>query len=70
MPELPDLTIVAEQLAALATGRTVREATAPAPILVRATPQEPSRSRHFGCALSAWCRLVRPVIVIGDSPWP
>ena len=40
MPELPDLTIVAEQLAARAAGRTVREATAPAPILVRATPQE------------------------------
>ena len=40
MPELPDLTIVAEQLAARAAGRTVREATAPAPILVRATPRE------------------------------
>ena len=40
VPELPDLTIVAEQLAARAAGRTVREATAPAPILVRATPQE------------------------------
>jgi formamidopyrimidine-DNA glycosylase len=40
VPELPDLTIVAEQLAARAAGRTVREATAPAPILVRATPRE------------------------------
>jgi formamidopyrimidine-DNA glycosylase len=40
MPELPDLTIVAEQLAARATGRTVREATAPVPILVRATPAQ------------------------------
>jgi formamidopyrimidine-DNA glycosylase len=40
VPELPDLTIVAEQLAARITGRTVLEATAPAPILVRATPAE------------------------------
>jgi formamidopyrimidine-DNA glycosylase len=38
VPELPDLTVVAEQLAARAIGRTVLEATAPAPILVRATP--------------------------------
>jgi formamidopyrimidine-DNA glycosylase len=40
VPELPDLTIVAEQLAARITGRIVLEATAPAPILVRATPAE------------------------------
>ena len=40
MPELPDLTIVAEQLAERATGRKVLEATAPTPILVRATPAE------------------------------
>jgi formamidopyrimidine-DNA glycosylase len=40
VPELPDLTIVAEQLAARISGRTVLEATAPAPILVRATPAE------------------------------
>lgn len=40
MPELPDLTVVAEQLEARATGRTVLEATAPTPILVRATPAE------------------------------
>jgi formamidopyrimidine-DNA glycosylase len=40
MPELPDLTIVAEELQARATGRTVLEVTAPAPILVRATPPE------------------------------
>jgi formamidopyrimidine-DNA glycosylase len=40
VPELPDLTIVAEQLAARVAGRTVLEATAPAPILVRATPAE------------------------------
>jgi formamidopyrimidine-DNA glycosylase len=40
VPELPDLTIVAEQLAARAVGRVVLEATAPAPILVRATPAE------------------------------
>ncbi len=40
MPELPDLTVVAEQLAERAGGRTVAQATAPAPILVRATPAE------------------------------
>jgi formamidopyrimidine-DNA glycosylase len=40
VPELPDLTIVAEELTARATGRTVAEATAPTPILMRATPAE------------------------------
>jgi formamidopyrimidine-DNA glycosylase len=40
VPELPDLTIVAEQLAERVTGRQVLEATAPTPILVRATPAE------------------------------
>ena len=40
MPELPDLTIVAEELQARASGRIVLEATAPTPILVRATPAE------------------------------
>jgi formamidopyrimidine-DNA glycosylase len=38
VPELPDLTIVAEELTARAAGRTVTEATAPTPILLRATP--------------------------------
>ncbi len=40
MPELPDLTIVAEQLADRATGREVVDASAPTPILLRATPEE------------------------------
>ena len=40
MPELPDLTVVAEQLAERVTGRVVIEATAPAPILMRATPRQ------------------------------
>lgn len=40
MPELPDLTVVAEELARRATGRVVAEASAPTPILVRATPAE------------------------------
>ncbi len=40
MPELPDLTVVAEELQARATGRVVLEASAPTPILVRATPAE------------------------------
>jgi formamidopyrimidine-DNA glycosylase len=40
VPELPDLTIVAEELARRVAGRTLVEATAPTPILVRATPEE------------------------------
>jgi formamidopyrimidine-DNA glycosylase len=40
LPELPDLTVIVEQLAARATGRTVTSAEAPAPILLRATPAE------------------------------
>jgi formamidopyrimidine-DNA glycosylase len=40
VPELPDLAVIAEQLAERATGRRVREASAPTPILVRATPTE------------------------------
>jgi formamidopyrimidine-DNA glycosylase len=40
MPELPDLTVVAEQLAERATGKVIAEATAPTPILLRATPKE------------------------------
>ncbi|MBA3587275.1 MAG: hypothetical protein H0W41_06535, partial [Chloroflexi bacterium] len=42
MPELPDLTVVAEELVRRATGLTVLEATAPTPILLRATPAEVS----------------------------
>ena len=40
MPELPDLTVVAEELVRRVAGRTVVEATAPTPILLRATPDE------------------------------
>ncbi len=40
MPELPDLTVVAEELTRRVGGRTVLDATAPTPILVRATPAE------------------------------
>lgn len=40
MPELPDLTIVAEELEKRLSGRTVIDASAPTPILVRATPEE------------------------------
>jgi formamidopyrimidine-DNA glycosylase len=40
VPELPDLTIVAEELGRRVAGREVLEATAPTPILVRATPDE------------------------------
>jgi len=40
VPELPDLTVVAEELASRATGNTIAEATAPTPILLRATPAD------------------------------
>ena len=40
MPELPDLTVVAEELVRRVAGRTVTEAAAPTPILLRATPAE------------------------------
>ena len=40
MPELPDLAVVGEQLAARISGRRISGAETPTPILVRATPQE------------------------------
>src|SRR3990170_4869120 len=40
VPELPDLTVVAEELAARLSGRRVSDVAAPTPILVRATPRE------------------------------
>jgi formamidopyrimidine-DNA glycosylase len=40
VPELPDLTVVAEELGRRLSGSTVVEASAPTPILVRATPSE------------------------------
>lgn len=40
MPELPDLTVVAEELARRAVGRDIAEATAPTPILLRATADD------------------------------
>ncbi|MFL5709746.1 MAG: Fpg/Nei family DNA glycosylase [Chloroflexota bacterium] len=40
MPELPDLTVVAEALHAALSGRPVRSAKAPGPLAVRGTPAE------------------------------
>ncbi|HKG56423.1 MAG TPA: DNA-formamidopyrimidine glycosylase family protein [Candidatus Limnocylindrales bacterium] len=40
MPELPDLTVVAEAFHAALTGRSVTSATAPGPLAVRGTPAE------------------------------
>ena len=40
MPELPDLTVVAEAFHAALTGRPIRSASAPAPLAVRGTPAE------------------------------
>jgi formamidopyrimidine-DNA glycosylase len=54
VPELPDLTVVAEELARRATGRKVATATAPAPILLRAT--EADLDALVGTALGTACR--------------
>lgn len=40
MPELPDLTVVAEAFHAALAGRQIRSAAAPAPLAVRGTPSE------------------------------
>ncbi len=40
MPELPDLTVVADALHASLAGRSLRAATAPGPLAVRGTPAE------------------------------
>lgn len=40
MPELPDLTVVADALHAALTGRSIVSATAPGPLAVRGTPAE------------------------------
>ena len=40
MPELPDLTVVADALHASLAGREVRSAEAPGPLAVRGTPAE------------------------------
>ena len=40
MPELPDLTVVADALHAALTGRSVRTVEAPGPLAVRGTPAE------------------------------
>ncbi len=42
MPELPDLTVVADALHASLTGRAIRSAAAPGPLAVRGTPAEMS----------------------------
>jgi len=40
VPELPDLTVVADAFHAALSGRTIRTATAPGPLAVRGTPAE------------------------------
>jgi len=40
VPELPDLTVVADALHAALTGRAIRSAAAPGPLAVRGTPAE------------------------------
>jgi formamidopyrimidine-DNA glycosylase len=43
VPELPDLTVVAEELGRRAAGRTVADVSAPTPILLRATPEQTAK---------------------------
>jgi len=40
VPELPDLTVVADALHAAITGRSITRAEAPGPLAVRGTPAE------------------------------
>lgn len=49
MPELPDLTVVAEELARRVTGKVVADASTPTPILVRATPADLEGLRGLVC---------------------
>ncbi|MGH2462906.1 MAG: Fpg/Nei family DNA glycosylase [Candidatus Limnocylindria bacterium] len=64
MPELPDLTVVAEELARRASGREIASASAPAPILLRATAHDLEALR--GLTLRAAARrgkfLVLPLL--------
>lgn len=64
MPELPDLTVVAEELARRATGREIAEASAPAPILLRATADdlETLRGMTLGPASRRGKFLVLPLL--------
>lgn len=77
MPELPDLTIVAEQLAARAVGRVVASADVPTPILVRATPEEVSSlagltlgraTRRGKFLLLPFLRGDQPALVLAANP--
>jgi len=77
MPELPDLTVVAEELGRRISGRTVIRASAPAPILVRATPEELAglQGRTVGAArrrgkflLLPFAREGEPDVVLAANP--
>jgi formamidopyrimidine-DNA glycosylase len=77
MPELPDLTVVAEQLAERATGKTVSEASAPTPILLRATPADlaalaglslGAASRRGKFLLLPFEREGRPMRILAANP--
>lgn len=70
MPELPDLTVLAEQLARRATGRHVVEASAPTPILLRAAPAE--LAALIGSSLGRASRRGKFLLLPFDrdgSPW-
>ena len=71
MPELPDLTVVAEELAERAANRVVETADAPTPILLRATPAELGRlvGARTGAARRRGKFLLMPFF-IGDREGP
>jgi formamidopyrimidine-DNA glycosylase len=68
MPELPDLTIVAEELAGRVTGKIVSEISTPAPILVRATPADLDavRGTSLGVATRRGKFLLLPLLRDGE----
>jgi formamidopyrimidine-DNA glycosylase len=77
VPELPDLTIVAEELAARIAGRRVASASAPTPILLRATPEQLTRliglsvgqaRRRGKFLLLPFNRMGRPDLVLAVNP--
>lgn len=69
MPELPDLTVVAEELARRATGREIAAASAPAPILLRATLEDLDalRGRTLGPASRRGKFLLLPLLRDGEE---
>jgi len=69
VPELPDLVVVAEELARRASGREIAQATAPAPILLRATGDQAASlaGSTFGSATRRGKFLILPLLRDGQE---